>query len=332
MRKTVTIIILLLGIAALFTIPAPKAYAQPPSQASVQALIDAVNELRIANGLHTLNPHPALMEVAQWEANAIAGGAPGHVRPPGLTLGQWLISLGYPLAGDLSLDGYRSENWVSAQSVEQAIQLWLGDGPHTNTMLSSNRSDIGAAIVGDIYVLETALQTSSGEMQTTAYEIQTAIPAAQADSLVSDYIVPVFVSTARPDGDVIHKVAYGQSLWSIAVAYHTTIDQIRRWNNLAEDESVYEGEILLVQKAATQPVDTTLTTSATATETVTVPPIASTPTLHPIITLTASPISQLEDQTNDNSTNRVWVMVVMILALIGGSWLAMSIRAPETPQ
>ena len=141
-------------------------------------MIEAVNALRIANGLLPLNTHPVLMQVAQWEANAIAGGAPGHTRPNGLTLGQWLLSLGYPLSGDLSLDGYRSENWIAANTAQQAVELWLGDGPHTNTMLSPDRSDIGAAVaVSDqIYiVLETALQTNSGEMQFDAYEILTAI-------------------------------------------------------------------------------------------------------------------------------------------------------------
>ncbi len=105
----------------------------PPTAADV---IQAVNQLRIANGLLPLNTHPVLMQVAEWEANAIAGGAPGHTRPNGLTLGQWLISLGYPLSGDLSLDGYRSENWIAANSAQQAVEIWLGDGPHTNTMLS----------------------------------------------------------------------------------------------------------------------------------------------------------------------------------------------------
>ena len=109
------------------------------------------------------------MQVAQWEANAIAGGAAGHTRPGGLTLGQWLLSLGYPLSGDLSLDGYRSENWIAADNAQQAVEMWLMDAPHTNTMLSPDRSDIGAAVaVGDqIYiVVETALQTRSRPMQT----------------------------------------------------------------------------------------------------------------------------------------------------------------------
>ena len=103
-------------------------------------LIQAVNQLRLDNGLNVLNPHPALMQVAQWEADAIAGGAPGHTRPPGLTLGAWMISLGYPLGGNIALDGYRSENWVAGSelTVDEAIQLWLGDAPHTNTMLSAS--------------------------------------------------------------------------------------------------------------------------------------------------------------------------------------------------
>ena len=132
--------------------------------------------------------------------------------------------------------------------------------PHTNTMLSPDRSDIGAAVkVSDqIYiVLETALQTNSGEMQTDAYEILTAIAqggySGDADSLVPQYIIPVKRSTARPSGDVIHKVQYGQSLWSIAITYNTTINQIRAWNNLGKSIEIYDGQILLVQMGATQP-------------------------------------------------------------------------------
>ena len=319
----------LLPLLTLLLIGTSQAHAtSAPQEDPAITIINAVNEMRVANGLNVLNIHPALMEVAQWEANAIAGGAPGHVRPPGLTLGQWLISLDYPLAGNLSLDGYRSENWVSAQSADQAIQFWLGDGPHTNTMLSPDRSDIGAAVVGDIYVLETALQTANGEMQSTAYEIQTAMPASQAE-LTSNYIVPVFVSTARPDGDVIHQVAYGQSLWSVAIAYNTSIDQIRRWNNMREDEQVYEGEILLVQKAATQPADTSVTAPATMPEMFSAPPATSTPTLHPTVTPTLMPATTPEANPANPAVNRAVLVVILLIALIGGAWLALSMRMPE---
>jgi LysM repeat protein len=217
------------------------------------------------------------MQVAQIEVDGIANGMPGHWRPDGLTLGQWLISLGYPLAGDLSQDGFRSENWTAARSADEAIQAWKGDAEHSNTMLSPDRSDIGVGIAvgkyaaGDqVYiVLITALQTSSGKMQSAADPLLTQVASSKSGavegSLMSQYVKPVALSTARPDGDVIHKIQYGQSLWSIAIAYHTTIDQIRAWNNLGQDTTIYEGQVLLVQKSATQPPAATLTPQASST-------------------------------------------------------------------
>lgn len=307
----------------------------PPTPSEV---IEAVNALRIANGLLPLNTHPVLMQVAQWEANAIAGGAPGHTRPSGLTLGQWLLSLGYPLSGDLSLDGYRSENWIAAQTAQQAITLWLGDGPHTNTMLSPDRSDIGAAVaVSDqIYiVLETALQTNSGEMQYDAYEILTAIPQGGASgdpaNLVPQYIIPVKRSTARPNGNVVHKVQYGQSLWSIAVTYNTTIDQIRAWNNLGETTEIYDGQVLLVQMGATQPPPPTTTPLATLTAFSTVTPTGSgaspTMTLQPVATIP----NVDENDSPRTSSPGIWVGIIVFLALAAGgfgAWVS-STRSPE---
>jgi LysM repeat protein len=132
-------------------------------------------------------------------------------------------------------------------------------------MISPNRSHLGAAVaVSDqIYVvLETALQTSTGQNQSTAYGILTSIPVTQAacmgaatvnaDGSISQYSIPVAVSTARLDGDVVHEVKYGQTLWSIAIQYNTTIEQIKRYNNLTTD-AIAPGWKLLIQKEATQP-------------------------------------------------------------------------------
>jgi len=319
--------------------PLPQETQEPGGPQPMAAeVIQAVNQLRIANGLLPLNTHPVLMQVADWEANAIAAGAGGHTRPNGLTLGQWLLSLGYPLSGDLSMDGYRSENWVTAETVEQAIQFWLGDAPHTNTMLSPDRSDIGAAVaVGDqtYIVLETALQTVSGEMQFDAYEILTAIAAggftAGGDSSVPQYIIPVKRSTARPDGDVIHKVQYGQSFWSIAVTYNTTIDQIRAWNNLWEATEIYDGQILLVQKGATQPPPPTMTPPASPTPLF----MTATPTGTGFPTTTIQPIETNpgvgESTPSRPSASNIWAGVIVLIALaagIMGAWVSAT-RSPR---
>jgi hypothetical protein len=208
------------------------------------------------------------MQIAQTEADGIAAGMPGHWRPNNMTLGQWLLSLGYPLLGDLSMDGYRAENWVPASSAIEAVEWWKSDELHLNTMISTNRSDIGAGIAPNgegsyIFVLETAFQTSSGKMQYNAFPTLTAIAIGQVavygdttqaaqSLLVPQYIMPVIRATARPDGDVIHEVKNGQSMWSIAIEYGVKIDQIRQLNNLSSTD-IRPGQKLLVQKGATQP-------------------------------------------------------------------------------
>lgn len=242
----------------------PTPELTPPTPADV---INAVNNLRLANGLNSLNVHPVLMEVAAQQANALAAseGMIGHQRPCGMTLGQQLLVMGFPLWGDLSQDGYRSENWGTASTMEDIVAGWLGDALHANTMLSEFRSDIGAAVaVSDqvYFVLETALMTNSGQMQSPAYPILTSIPVTQAacmglltpdaDGSISQYSVPVGVSTARPDGDVVHEVQYGQTLWNLAIQYKVSIEQIKRLNNLTGD-TIAPGWKLLIQKAATQP-------------------------------------------------------------------------------
>lgn len=273
------------------------------SASTADDLIQAVNALRISNGVPALPTHPILMQIAQIEAEGIAAGMNGHWRPNGLTLGQWLLSLGYPLSGDLSLDGYRSENWItgSGLTAEEAVQLWTGDEPHLNTMLSPHRSDIGAGVAISIdewgqtviyYVLETALHTTSGQMQYDAYPTLTAIAKNQVDLygdatqaaqslLVPQYIMRVDRATARPDGDVIHEVKNGQSMWSIAIEYGVKIEQIQRLNNLPSTD-IYLGQKLLVQKSATQPMPTSSATKTHVAKLVTLTPQPShTPTPQP---------------------------------------------------
>ena len=338
LRKHLTLVFPFALLALTFSLLPPKgASARPLTQGTTSTaadVIQAVNQLRIANGLLPLNTHPVLMQVAEWEANAIAGGAPGHTRPNGLTLGQWLLSLGYPLSGDLSLDGYRSENWIAARTAQEAIDLWLMDGPHTITMLSPDRSDIGAAIaVSDqtYIVLETALQTSSGQMQWDAYPILTAIAqVGYSGNAVPQYIVPVARSTARPDGYVTHKVQYGQSLWSIAITYNSTIAQIRAWNNLGETTDIYDGQILLVQIGATQPPPPTTTPIATSTALLSATPTKYTGLPTGTSQPTSTSLSGNDGEVKRSSSPALWVGIVVIVALaagILGTWLTS--RSPE---
>ena len=253
--------------------PAQDFATETPTPGSVTPadIINAVNNLRLANGLNALTVHPVLMSVAADQANALAAseGAVGHERPCGMTLGQDMLSRGFPLLGDLSLDGYRSENWVTASTMEDAMAFWQSDAEHLDTMVDPNRSHIGAAVaVGDqVYmVLETALATSSGQMQYDAYPILTGIPQTQSACYgmytqaatmgvsVND-IMPVHRNTAMPNGDVYHEVKYGQTLWTLAIQYNTTILEIKKLNHLSTDV-ISPGMKLLIMTGATQPAGT----------------------------------------------------------------------------
>jgi len=349
--KHITAALILALALAFLALPAPRILAAPPvvppgqdGGHSPDDLIRAVNDLRLANGLEALSPHPALMGIAQWEADAILAGAPGHTRPPGYTLGQWMISSGYPLGGNIALDGYRSENWVGGRDMTaaEAITSWLGDAPHTNTMLSPHRSDIGAGVaVGQddeghpvyYYVIETAQQTSSGQQQYEALMLLTALPQTQSAAygnatqaaaalLVPQYMIPVSVATARPDGDVIHEVQYGQTLWSIATEYGVKIEQIQRLNNFTDHE-VFPNQKLLIQKSATQPVPTA-TASVTPTARATaVPP-------SPTVSATATPQAEVEKVKSSSTLNPTLIMFILLLILIPGGlvWLFLKESRP----
>jgi LysM repeat protein len=62
-------------------------------------------------------------------------------------------------------------------------------------------------------------------------------------------VIPVTVATPNADGDVIHEVKPGQSLWQIAITYNAKIDEIKRLNDLYGDD-IYPGTKLLIRKGA----------------------------------------------------------------------------------
>jgi len=163
---------------------------------------------------------------------------------------------------------------------------------------------------------------SNGKMQSAAYPLLTQAASANSGAAgglpLSQYINPVVCSTARPNGDVIHKLQYGQSLWSIAIAYYTTINQIRLWNNLGEDTTVYEGQVLLVQRFATQPPPATSTplASPTATPVITHTPVQ--PTATPTMTVQPSPNSPGEDEPSDNPSTSIRVGLILAIVALGG--------------
>ncbi len=336
-KKYVWSLCIILMMASLLT-PSKDAFARPQFQQAITSpsqLINAVNSLRVENGLSPLTVHPILNQSAQTQADYMAAtGQITHARPGGITFTQQLLALGFPLAGDLSLGGFRAENILMSPD---AI-IWYGvppgwqDAQHMNTMLSSNFTHIGAGITqtsaGYYYAVDCAAATGSGQMQDTASAILTSVPGG-VDAGVSQFMIPVGVNTALPNGEVFHKVQYGQSLWSIAIEYGTTIKSIQALNGLGDDSVVYQGQELLIKKEATQPVSPTMTVVATLPSTPTVAPTATmslpTSTIAPQITPTQIPARS----ASNAASSKLLVGLLIFAAFVGAGVAVWLIRDPN---
>lgn len=341
MKKSYLFYIFFIVLALVLSgFPKRDVQARPQQQiTSPYQLIDAVNGLRISYGLAPLPSHPILMQSAQAQADYMASsGQVTHSRPGGITYTQQLISLGFPLAGDLSLGGFRAENIVNTfgPMVWDGVPPAWQDAEHMNTMLSGNFTHIGAGISqsGDsyYYAVDTAAATGSGQQQSSASTILTSVPGGASESAgVSQFMVPVTLSTARPDGNVYHKVQYGQSLWSIAIEYGTTIKNIQALNNLGEDSTVYQGQELLVVTGATPAATLLPESTATLAATITLAPTSTlaSSTSTPVQEVTSTATEEVTETNGSTNSSRILVVILIIAAMVGAGMAVWLIRDPK---
>ncbi len=306
----------------------PSANALPViSVSSAADVIDAVNALRSAHGLPGYTVNSILMGTAQGQAAYMASSHNiSHTGAGGVTVTQRLLAAGYPLAGDLSLGGFRSENIVAGfgMTAADAIQAWTGDSIHLETMLSTDLQEIGAGVAEDsggmtYYVIDCARPTGSGVPQ--AYT-----PGAEASysAGLNEIIVPVSMSTPDLNGDIVHVVQSGQSLWQIAIAYGVKIDAIRALNQLPAAYLIQPGDKLLIAH-----VGTATPAPATATVTPTAAPPTSTATLSApsatatLATLTPTPSAPTSSLTGTEAAVGAIVVTALIAAAVV-AWIGRS--------
>ncbi len=298
--------------------------AQPVYESSPYDLINAVNALRAAYGLPAYSINSILMFTAQNQADFMAAtGDVTHSGAGGSSFTDRLLAAGYPLGGDLAAGGFRSENIIAGggMSAQAAVEAWMGDAPHQNTMLSQNLTEIGAGVTvvnGVVYyVIDCARPTTSGAPQASTPVVGggATVPAGEA------VVYPVVLSTPNAGGDVIHEVQSGQTLWQIAISYAVKIDDIKRLNYIV-DNNIYPGDKLLIKKEA---VPSSMPPTATAIPelTVTVPPSA---TIVPTLTATPTqiPVALI---SRDNKMLIPSVIAILVLAILGGgffTWLGNS--------
>lgn len=316
--------ILLFVLFGSTSISHAETYEKPQSASSPLELVNAVNGLRTSYGLPPYSINTILMATAQAQADFLAAtGSMTHSGPGGIGFTDRLLAAGYPLAGDLSLGGFRAENITGGPEdmpAEAAVNRWTRDALHLNTMISPNLTEIGAGVAinnGKVfYVIDAALPTTSAAPQASNDSVGgvTPLPVSSPPGI----IYPVTVSTPNANGELIHEVKPGQSLWLIAIGYETKIDEIKSLNNLV-DNDIFPGEKLLIKSGtAVMVVPATETLTQLATATLTRLPTSTSASPNPTLTLVSEDVKEVS--TTNNS--RVLKSVIGIIALaVLGVWL-----------
>jgi LysM repeat protein len=320
----VSVLFTIILVALLIVLPASAGNsAQPARAATPYELINAVNALRASHGLPAYSISSILMYTAQSHADYMAAiGDVTHTGAGGSSVTDRLLAAGYPLAGDLSLGGFRSENitgGAESKTAQEAINGWTGDAPHLTTMVSPNLMEIGAGVAvanGRVYyVIDCALPTTN-----VASAGSTQIPGEASAVLPGEDAIPIVVlSTPNAAGEVVHEVLPGQTLWQIAIAYNVKIVDIRDLNGLLGD-SIYPGDTLLIsidQPAATEILKATPIEDLTATFTPSVTTTSIPPTVQSISTPAVSGTVSAE-----TSSAMSYVIGLVALAVLAGGYFA----------
>jgi LysM repeat protein len=270
-------------------------------------LIDAVNALRLDNGLPPYQPNSTLMNLAQEHAEYMAsiGMSNIHIDSRGFLPFQRALAAGYPVAGDIySNVGLFSENVTGGvgKTAQEAVTEWMGDAPHLGTMLSPDLRDVGAgvAIAGNtFYYCLDAGQSTGG----------TPLPFTPPPS----YNTPaatMIPNTPNADGSIEYIIQRGDTALGIALNYGITLNNLLSLNGLTEKTVIFPGQKLLIRPSFTS-------TPTRPTSTPTKPPtITPWPTKTLASTNTLIPPTPLPSSGLPVSTARFAVFLIVFSALI----------------
>jgi hypothetical protein len=265
-------------------------------------LISAVNDLRALNGLEPYQIDPWLMDYAQEHSEYMAAMQTGtHLRNDG-TL-PWQIGIQENVAsGD--------EGIVTISVV--VYEIWV-DWGHRHVLTGYGSGEIGAGMA----------RADNGQIYYTV-DVR---PAKGAPTVIPNQgtpvpFVPYLTSTPDADGSILHVVGYGQSLWSIAISYGVTVNDLRCLNGIAGDSTVIQvGQKLLVRPASAVTPALAEETSSITPIPVTDTPIPFTKTIAPTETVIPSLTSTIvpTNTAADLSLNGVRISgeVALLIAVIG---------------
>ena len=294
-----------IALAVLFLGLAP-AWLSPPGAARAQGetaydLINTVNGLRASLGLAAYTIDPWLMSYAQQHADYIDSLNFGtHLHSDGVL--PWEIGIQENVGGG-------TMGYVTAAVV--VYQIWVDEG-HYKVMAGYPSGEIGAGVA------------YSADNEQTYFVIDVRPGTLAGITPATAVFIPLLTSTPRSDGWIVHTVAEGQTLWSIAISYGTTVNAIRELNGLPADSTfIYVGqELKIIQGIAIRP---TLTSIAAAVEVqlataASLPPSATplpspTPSPPPSPMPTATPSSWLQRMSPERMNGAIALIVIGVAGL-----------------
>ena len=228
---------------------------------SAWELIDAVNALRIANGLKPYKVNDALMAAAQshseYQANT---GTMTHSGKGGSNSTQRAAAFGY--GGGASIRVTENIAGGTSMTPQIAVNMWQGDSVHLNAMLSASYTDAGAGVAfdGKVYYFTLDVGYIEGQAgspptssnQTPSNKSSTGNTSAQPAVV----IMAVKVAEPKEDGSIVHEVEPGHTLIKIAEAYKIPLADLLALNNLTFDSIIYPGEKLIIRLSEPTPTAT----------------------------------------------------------------------------
>ena len=247
LRVVIAFCLVFIGLFSWVSGPvlAKGAIAPLADDVSPYDLIAMMNALRVGNGLAALIEDPIINAVAQATAQIMADtNATWHIGdPPGR-----LQAAGYGGGGKV----YATENFAmgGSQTIDNIMVIWSdfdhmrpATGPYCNVGAGVATASNGTTY----YVLQAAYVSGAACGSYTSSGTTNPVTGSTVDNNTGlSLIVPVIVAQPDADGNLIHKVQYGQSLWLIAVAYKTTVQDLRIWNNLAESYQLQVDDELVI--------------------------------------------------------------------------------------
>jgi LysM repeat protein len=241
----------------LLAVPGGVVRAADPS---AQDLIAAVNALRASKGLSAYTFDASLSAYAQAQTDYMAANNTlTHTRPDGSV--PWGIGL--------------KENIAYGQTMSPDIavnQVWT-DALHYDPMvLPGGAAGAGVSRSGDNLYFSLVVRPSGTAVSTLPTQnaaTQSGLVLAQ----VQNTLAPTATATIAvgANGAVTHVVVNGDTLTSIAAKYNTTVAELKRLNNIGDNNVIFLGTTLIVRAGNT--ATPTLAPSAT--------PSPVTPTIEP---------------------------------------------------